>query len=107
MQIVAGLQHPHASGIVHRDVVLENILTKDTLLEHVALADLGCACVLQHELNTNLVGEEPVGHTSCRPLNDTHLSFKYDIFGLAGIGRSLTYFCFVAFCFACNTKLRI
>jgi serine/threonine-protein kinase len=45
-QVLAGLAHAHAHGIIHRDVKPENILVwSDELGEHLQLADFGLAKV--------------------------------------------------------------
>jgi eukaryotic-like serine/threonine-protein kinase len=43
-QVIAGLAHAHAHGVIHRDLKPENILVAaDALGEHALLGDFGCA----------------------------------------------------------------
>jgi len=85
-QIVCGLKVLHDKGIVHRDMCLENVLTRDLTMTHVALADLGVS-----EYHDEMSMSGTVGHTSCQPLSQEPISFQYDFYGLGHIARGLFY----------------
>ncbi len=85
-QIVIGLDFIQQHNIVHRDLVLKNVLVDNTDVQNVAIADFGCACSVFEPQD----GTAEIGHYSCRP-PEPYLSMKYDIYALHDIGMSLFY----------------
>jgi len=86
-QIVRGVQALHNVGIVHCDLVCENILVDDATLTRVAVADLGVALSID---DPHILQFSSMGHADCKA-PEKIISFKYDIYGLGKIGKALYF----------------